>query len=571
MSIIRLLPDSVRSKIAAGEVIVNPGSAIKELIENALDAGADVIKVITRKGGKTLIKVIDNGSGMGADDLLKSVERHYTSKIYSDSDLYNIHSLGFRGEALSSMAVVGNLSIASQEKDEGIELSFDHKGVPVDKKKVALTKGTIVTLTSLFSEMPVRLRYLSSDETEDRNNLKILYRFILSNPKVRFEFTSGKGTLVFPSSKQIDRISMVFGRDVSDNMVEITISCPIDKDINVSGYITKPTYSRKTKEYQYIYVNGRYIKSKEILDLIYQGYDQYGKLFLDRNPCFVLNITIPPEYIDLHIHPAKLEVKFIKDVSGIQDLIFKCLKDNENVLDVTTKSGSKAVTKNYYDSCKQLTLSVDKSVQRTNVSPDSNKPTSDGWNKFLPLTVIDIVNKMYILCSDQMGLVLVDQHASEERVNFEKLIKQFKSKTVQVQKLLSPVTIVTSMDEYGEIESNLAKFKGLGFDLEVYGQETFILRSMPSLLFNVASHDIQQLILAMANKFNLTEDRLYNLVATKACRMSIKGGDVISKEYAVKLLHSLDRCDNPYTCPHGRPTLIRFTWSDLEKKFKRRE
>ena len=577
MGNIHLLPTNIISKIAAGEVIERPASVIKELVENSLDSGATNIKIITKKGGKTLIKVIDNGSGMTKDDLVMCATRHATSKIYDEKDLYRIISFGFRGEALFSMAAVGNLTISSKtSQDEiGWEAKFDHLGKCSKLSQKSMETGTIVSLSSLFSELPVRLKLLKSDEVEDNYNLKTLYRFILSNPNVKFEFQSGRGNIIFPPGELIDRITMVFGKDVSENMFSVNYSSQHMNWLKVVGYVTKPTYTRKTKDFQYIFVNGRYVKSKYITDLVYNGYNMFGKLFLDRHPAFVLNIIIPPELIDVNVHPAKLEIKFVKDVSyDISNAIYNVIKSMDNILIADTSHGSNMRTNIYTEHGKQTTLTM----QNIKTSAGTTKQnyeiklleSSDGWNKLLPINVYGIANRTYIVGEDKLGMILIDQHASEERVNFEKLMKQFKKQNIQKQNLLVPITIITSPQEYEIIEANIRKYNDAGFTIEPYGQNTFILRSVPTLLSNASSDELSTLILDMAHKINLPYEKFYHYIATKACRMSIKGGDLISNEYAYNLIKELDKCDNPYMCPHGRPTIIRFTWSDLEKKFKRK-
>ena len=349
-----------------------------------------------------------------------------------------------------------------------------------------------------------------------------------------------------------------------------------DENLEIKGYITKPTYTRRTKEFQYFFVNGRYVKSKYLNDLLYEGYHRFGKLFLENHPAFVINLSVPPEMIDVNIHPTKLEIKFMTDISEkIINAIYNTLRTAENVLTADVSHGSKIVTQVYHEPGVQSTLPINITgkIKLAGSKPNKNDEltfltSSDGWNKLLPLTLYGIVNKTYIIGEDKLGMVLIDQHAAEERVNFEKLMKQMKKK--EVQKLLTPITIVASPDEYMTIEKNIEKYKNMGFLLEPYGNNTFILRSVPAMLKDTDSGDLRKLILDMARNINLPQERLYNRVATKACRMSIKGGDLISLEYAKKLLKELDNCNNPYMCPHGRPTMIRFTWGDLEKKFKRK-
>ena len=575
MSKILLLSPEVRSRIAAGEVIERPLSVIKELIENSIDAGATKIKVITKKGGKTLIKVIDNGEGISKTDLELCALRHSTSKIRTDQDIYNVLSLGFRGEALASMTAVGKLTIMSKQLDcPGYATEYDNLGKMLQINEHGMEKGTIIQVESLFTEIPVRLKTLRSDDVEEKMIVEIIHRFALSYPHVRFEYLSDKTNYIYPVSTLQERVHQMFGRDVSVNVLSLNY----ERDaVKVTGYVTKPTYTRKNKTYQYFFVNGRYINSKQLTKSVYKAYDIIGKLFLDRHPCFVINIEINPQDIDVNIHPAKLEIKFVNDVTTIlSNAVYTSLKTFDNIPSANVQSGSQSKTKQIYlEKTQQLSLPIKQStnllnVKQSPVSLPKLKETSDGWNKLSPIRVLGIVNKMYIVGADLQGLLLIDQHASEERINFEKLHSQFKNRKVKVQDLLIPVTITVSRSEKMIIESNIDKFKRMGFELKVFGIDTFSLITVPSLLLDLSSEQLNTIILDMLVKINLPEDRLYNVVASKSCRMSIKAGDYISVEYANDLLRKLDKCSNPFTCPHGRPTLIRFNWSDLEQKFNRK-
>ncbi len=567
MAIIHLLSDNIISKIAAGEVIERPASVIKELVENSIDAGSTKIKVITKKAGKTLIKVVDNGTGMSKDDLVMCGKRYATSKIMDINDLYNISSLGFRGEALASMAAMAQLTVSSRFKnsENAWQVIFDHNGNMNAISPANITNGTVISLSSLFSEIPARLKFLKNDESEDKNNLKTLYYFILSNPEIHFEFSTGKSNIIFPCTKLLERIAMVFGNDVSANMIPLQYS---DSEITVSGYITKQTYTKKTKEMQYIFVNKRYVRSKEITDFVYKGYNKFGKLFLDRHPCFVLSITVAPETIDVNIHPAKLNIKFIGTTgSKVSDAVYNTLKSHDEILSAQLSQGPTLKTKHiYFEKGSQKTLGLQSKQFSGMLKP---LETSDGWRKLLPVNVLGIINKTYILGEDKLGMLIIDQHAAEERVNFEKIMKHLR-KEPDIQTLLSPVTVVASPEESEIINHKIKVFIETGFEIKPYGVNTFVVRSVPSFLSDLSSEQLSSLVLDMVHNINLPKDRLYNRIATKACKKSVKAGDYISKEYASTIVTKLDKCENPYTCPHGRPTIIRFTWSDLETKFKRR-
>jgi len=583
------LPKELVEKIAAGEVIERPVSVVKELIENSIDANADDIKVFVEHGGKRLIKVIDNGKGMNHDDLMVCVKRHSTSKIKSIDDLFNITSLGFRGEALASISAIADITVASKTSGNstGVRVEYDENGNPKNDVNVSINDGTVITVRNIFSRFPARLKFMKSEEVEFSHIIHLIRNYSLANPNISFHlYRDGKEVFNSPKSNNLlDKIYYVFGREITENLI------PIDAhfgNVKINGYISKIGYTKKTKNYQVVFVNDRYVISKEVIDAVYKG--NKNKLFLNRHPVIILKLYLPPEDIDVNIHPSKRKIKFKNEnelIGMIEQSVNSSLSKNDLTVTVDAEDSLSKPQKAYKpDKTNQKILPLtpithsEKQMIKPSYSNHSHSPGpfSHIKHQIPELKIIGQVNKTYILAENIDGLFIIDQHASQERVNYERFMKQLKNNALSTQKLLSPVIFEANKTEQLAIIKHIRLLKRYGYDIEEYGPNAYRINTIPVIFNNALPiklfKDVLDEIISFYdekrdNSIKLIEEILDNRIATKSCRASIKAGHEMTITEMRDLLNDLSKCDNPFTCPHGRPTIIRIGWGEMEKKFKR--
>ncbi len=569
MSSIKPIPPRVVEQIAAGEVIVDPLSVVKELIENSIDAGATFIKVFINKGGKRRIKVIDNGKGMDLEDLKICAKRYTTSKIESEEDLYNLHTLGFRGEALASIAAVSELTIESN----GWKVSYDPDGNPNDPTPSAIEHGTAVEVNNLFIRFPVRLKFLKSDkyETAKIRDLVTKYSLVKDNLHVQL-YVDNEMVFNSPPGSLRDKIFTAYGKEVVDNIVPLEFK---EYFVNTEGYISKPGYSRKTRDVQVLFVNGRWVRNFNIVKYIQEGY--VDRLFLDRYPVVILRLEIDPKMVDANIHPSKREIMIRDDWKLkriLSENVARILGQSSGVIEANLESKEAKSTKEY---------PVDKGVQvdfselKNNNIPteyeeyDEKIPKQSPENEIRPefeMEILGQVNRTYIIGHDRKGLIIIDQHAAHERIQYEKYMKQFEGgNNLETTELLKPHIF----RDHRSLEEIFPKLLEYGFRLEPYGRDMYILTAVPTVFKNISIDEFKDVIDSLLDGGDSMKDEMIDRIATKACRSAIKAGDILSHAEMRKLVEDLSRCRNPYTCPHGRPTILRFTWGDLEMKFKRKE
>jgi DNA mismatch repair protein MutL len=571
--VIKLLDKETINKIAAGEVIERPKSVVKELIENSIDADATQITVEIKNAGKDLIKVVDNGSGMDELDLKKAFLRHATSKISNFNDLFNIHTLGFRGEALSSIAAISKLRISSKTEEEDLgNLIYVVNERIIEHKKIALTKGTIVEVEELFYNTPARKKYLKTNETELNHIIDLITRYGFVNEEVAFKLIADNKTLLnIPNTSLRNKIVSVYGKDTAKNLIEVRYK---DSFAEIFGLISKPYLTRTDKSHQTLFVNGRYVKNYIVTKAIYDAYHTF--LFLDRNPVFVLFINLDPRKTDVNIHPTKDIIKVDQEnrlYNSVYNALKNAFKNNNLIPEVNLNEFSTAGPVKAYpiERTKQTLLSETTNVSFNSLS-DVERFIEQKKNSIKtslgPIKILGQINKLYIIAESPQGLTIIDQHAAEERINFEALLNQYKSKGVEKQKLLRAVEIELDIKQFNIIEQNIELLDKMGFEIEPLSRRSFALKQVPRLL-NASTNDFIDLIKDLSNLKSieeLTEDK----IASKACRMSIKAGDTLTMPEMYKLIERLELCEKPYTCPHGRPTIISFSLGELEKKFKRR-
>ncbi|MFA5106605.1 MAG: DNA mismatch repair endonuclease MutL [Candidatus Micrarchaeia archaeon] len=577
MGKIRFLDKETINKIAAGEVIERPASIVKELAENALDAGATEIGIEVRDGGKRFIAVSDNGSGMSAEDARVCALSHTTSKL---SDLFDIRTLGFRGEALASMAAVSRMGITTcdaegEKKGAGMELAIE-AGEIKSEKKAGPSVGTRIVVEDLFFNTPARKKHLKGAEVEFQHILSLVSNYSIAYPKVVFRLVSdGRQAVVTPRAASMrDRITTVWGADIAKNLVPVSYK---DGFCAISGFLGKPYITKPDKSMQVIFVNGRLVKSETVSKALAEAYKTM--LFLDRQPVCALEFEIDFSKIDVNVHPQKNIIRIERE-DLLYNAVFEAVKSAfaaQNLVPSVSPDNvtrSRAVGQYGLDKGTQSTLSA-----RTGEAVAHAPATADAQARlesFMPkklgqLFMLGQANRTYLLAATPEGIAIFDQHAVEERVNFEKFLSQVKDSSVQKNSLIAPIVLNVGPAKAAAIRQNMESLERLGMGIVQKGEATFEITHMP-LLLGIPGKDLaMELIAAVEDSRGTLEERIEGKIATKACRASIKAGDILSMPQIKELVLRLDACKKPYTCPHGRPTGIRLTYADLEKKFKRVE
>ncbi len=581
MSKIRVMDENLANKIAAGEVVEKCSSIVKELTENSVDAGATEIQVHLRDGGLTSISVIDNGSGMDESDAKLAFQRHATSKLYKDDDLFFIDTLGFRGEALPSIASVSHVALKTSTGDVGTYLEIEGGKLIVCENADA-RKGTILSIDHLFYNTPARLKYLKSEQSELGSCVSFIERFALAHPHVAFTLINDDRTLVKTSgsSNLLKTIHEVYGLSISSKMLEVRAS---NDDFDLYGYICKPEVLKSNRNHMIVIVNGRVIRNLDILRAINDAYYTYKPDI--KYPVVVLKIDTDPTLIDVNIHPTKQDIK-INKMNVLYELIVSTIKEAlyQNLLipdAVERMSNYNPVKQKVMESIvKEQDEVYEKaeSVQATFDFSEERKKEDDSpiiYNqemKTLKLYPVGLAHGTYIIAENEEGVYLIDQHAAQERVNYERNMKFLKGKEVATTTLLFPITIELSNSEFLKLKEQEEILQDMGFGIEEFGVNTFVFKSHPTwLLEGHEEESIRKIIDLIIGGLNGFDRVKFNesIAITLACKMSIKANMHISHEAQEELLNELCMCDNPYNCPHGRPTIIKFSIYDLERMFKR--
>ncbi len=588
MSKIHVMSENLANKISAGEVVERVASVVKELVENAIDADAKEIDVELKNSGLNSIVVIDNGNGMDEDDAHLAFSRHATSKLNKEDDLFFINTLGFRGEALPSIASVSEVDIITSQGKVGTHLKIKGGKLLVDEKSDA-RKGTRIEVTNLFYNTPARLKFLNSEVTELANVTSFIEKLALSRPDIRFSLKNNDNLIVKTSgSNDLKKtIHEIYGLQISSKLIEINAS---NDDYDISGYICKPEILKSNRNYMITIVNGRVVKNIDINKAINDAYYTYKPDI--KYPIVILNIYTDPTLIDVNIHPTKQDIKIskIKDLySLINDTIKDALYNNLLIPDATLRVSpnfkvnneilSDVLKENNIEEEKheKINLTDDHAIvgQTTLDLGDSKEDDNVVINsemKNLVLYPIGQANGTYILAENDEGFYLIDQHAAEERVNYEKIQKSLKDKKVNTIEPLIPVTIELSKSDAIILNKNIDYLKTLGFNIEEFGVNTFVVKEEPIWLkSDYEELTIREVIEQVIQKGNDFDPLRFNdhIIKTAACKMSIKANTKMSLDAMKILLDELVLCDNPYNCCHGRPTIIKFSNYDLERMFKR--
>jgi len=605
MSRIRLLPDTVASQVAAGEVVERPASVVKELIENSIDAGARKIEIMTRRGGISLVRVIDDGPGMDRDDALLSLERHATSKIRSAADLETIGTLGFRGEALPSIASVSRFRLTTREPNAIAGTEIIVNGGKIDiVRDGGEAPGTQVEVRSLFYNLPARRKFLRSENTESRNIEHQIHLQAIGHPRIAFSLLRDD-RLVFQLPETAtpgDRIRDLYGSELLERLIQVDGNA--SAKVQISGLIGQAGLSRQTRTQQLIFVNGRAIESGLITAAIREGY--HTALMKGQYPVTFLFLDLDPTAVDVNVHPTKREVRF-RDLTGVREAIVHCLRHAlersraewqekfrapaASPPSVTKIPASAMVKRQFAAAVSPESVPVSyKPVEfapRPHLAPDNRKESGPGVadpgrgrqairsKHAAPqqFQIIGVLNKLYVLMENADGLVLVDQHAAHERILFEELQRRMEEQGVPAQKLLLPQTFDLPPRDSDWIERNMSILQKMGIGIESFGPNSFKIESLPSFL-NVSDPtqfmrkviDDLKSVTNNSSAMRLGEE----MIAKTVCRHAVKANDPLRYLEVEKLVQDLLECDLPYCCPHGRPTMIQISLAELEKKFGRK-
>ncbi|MDM8543397.1 DNA mismatch repair endonuclease MutL [Desulfococcaceae bacterium HSG9] len=593
MSKIKILPEIIANQIAAGEIIERPASVVKELIENSLDAGSTRILVEVEKGGRALIRVGDNGIGMSRDDALLALERYATSKIYDDTDLFAISTLGFRGEALPSIASVTQFSLVTRETHTAEATAIRiNGGKLIDVSAAGAPAGTMITAKNLFFNTPARRKYLKTIPTEMGHITDTVASIAMGWPEVQFQLNhNGKSVKHWPSTDASQsRATAILGSDVQDALIAVkTESDPVA----ITGFIASPQITRRTANGLYLYVNGRFIRDRMVRHAILQGYA--GRLMKGQFPVAVLFITVPYDMVDINVHPTKHEVRFARPrmvheavVTSITQTLRQSLHPGslENMPEEITPPAPTSSIGEYRSDYNENRINKeprefqDKRDITSAISLENSDDASDTkeqpplWKPkfFTDLRFIGELHNTYLLCESPDGLILVDQHAAHERIVFEQLKQKADASTPATQKLLIPETFDLNHREAAAFEKLIPSFLMLGLEIEPFGGTTFVVKSVPALL---SGKELKPLLMEIASKVTsigfsqglaLALDECLILIA---CHSSLRANQSVSYEQVKTLFHQMDTCDNPSFCPHGRPTWIKYSKDAVKKAFHR--
>lgn len=581
MNIIKVMSDDLSNKIAAGEVVESLMNIVKELVENSIDAGASVIKIYLMESGIKSIKVVDDGKGMSREDCKNSILRHATSKLYTKEDLFNINTLGFRGEALPSISSVSKMTIATSDEKSSTLLEVTG-GVITNCSSTELRRGTSISVCDIFYNTPARFKYLKSLHTELANILNYVNKMALANPSISFYLENDSKVLLNTdgSGNLLKVINSIYGLDVTKKMLKVECS---NSDYVVSGYISYPEINRSSRNNITLLVNGRYVRNNDITRSILDGYHTY--LPINRYPIIVLNIKTDPYIIDVNIHPTKMDIKFSK-IDELKDMIYNMVSSSLNKLTLIPEAkyeqrpisniGSVNTVNDKVD-FKKKDLKEEVKFEEINFDFNNDYVVSDNEEEYVEkekmkkITPLALAHGTYIIGENEDGIFLIDQHAANERINYEYYLKELGKDTNTSVDLLVPIKIELSNNEYLSLKESINVLDEMGFTYEDFGFNTLIIRSHPSWIKKEYTNEtIRKIIEVIIEHKDFNKEKFNERIAiTLACKMSIKANEHISHEEMVVLLDRLRNTNNPFTCPHGRPTVITYTIYELEKMFKR--
>lgn len=585
MGKIEVMSENLANKIAAGEVVERCMNVVKELVENSIDAGSDEIKINLIDSGVKEITVIDNGIGMDKDDAVLAFSRHATSKIKSLEDLFYVNSLGFRGEALPSIASVSLVDLKTSNGKVGTHVVIDGGDIK-EVGKCDLKKGTRITVKNLFYNTPVRLKYLKNLYTELAHICEYINKMALSFPNIRFTLTNNEKVLLNTdgSNNLLKVIGFVYGMELTKKMIRVENS---NDDYEINGYISYPEAARSAKSNINILVNGRTIRNNEINKLIIESYHTY--IHEGKVPIVVLNINVDPILIDVNVHPTKMDIKFSK-MDTLKELISETIKEKlESLTLIPTMDTYDEEELESYIEEEQITYKPKKIIEDDEVKKvETNEKESEfvaldleeepietkeeqQLNRIKKMTPIGAIHATFIIAQNEDGMFLIDQHAAAERINYEKFLDKLSKHDNKAIDLIVPIKIDLINKDFIILKENFNVLNDLGFNIEEFGSKTIIVRSHPYWLDpKYAEESVRKIIEIVVSTESFDNEKFIDRVAASvACKASIRAHDVISLEDMQDLLDRLRTVKNPFTCPHGRPTIISYSIYELEKMFKR--
>ncbi len=574
MSKIKILPEILSNKIAAGEVVERPSSVVKELVENALDAASTRITIEVENGGRSLIRVADNGIGMGHDDALLSLERYATSKIYKDQDLFSINTLGFRGEAIPSIAAVSKFTLTTNDGTAHTGTEIVVEGGKIKRvSEVGAPKGTMVTIKQLFFNMPARKKFLKTTGTEMGHITEVVSGVTLAWPGTYFKLLhNGKVVNRWSiKSDPMERVVDVLGKTIKNDLHRIRLN--ID-DLSIAGWVSSPRITRSTSRGIYVYVNGRNVRDRIIQHALFEGYA--GRLQKGQFPLAVLLLNVPAEQVDVNVHPAKHEIRFAQQKrihDAVADAVSKMLRSTDRP-GWPTNTAFSLKKHSVSEPVSHFPRTGIENKDSENKRLEARKKQENLWEKkrFVDLRLIGQLHNTYILCESDEELIVIDQHAAHERILFERLKNRSLKFGKEAQKLLIPETIDLGYREADALEKMIPGLKTLQLEIEPFGGNTFVVKSIPALL---ANREIRPLVVEIAEKMAETgfaadiERAIDQSLILMACHGAIRANHPLSEKEINGLLDQLEKCDNPSHCPHGRPTWMNWSFRFFEKSFGR--
>ena len=582
MNKIKVMDINLSNKIAAGEVVETLMNVVKELVENSIDAESTSIKINLEDAGTKEISVSDDGVGMSREDATNCLKRHATSKLYKDDDLFHIDTLGFRGEALPSIASVSKMTIETSDQEEGTTVIING-GVIESVTPSSLRSGTKITVKDIFYNTPARLKYLKNLHTELANITSYVNKMALSYPNIKFTLINNEKTLLNTdgSGNLLKVINSIYGLDVTKKMIKITGE---NSDYDINGYISYPEVNRSSRHFITMFVNGRYIRNNNIIKTILEGYHTY--LPIGRYPVVVINIETDPTIVDVNVHPTKMDIKFSKQ-EELQELLQKTITNAllKLVLVPEIKSSEKVVSniekittinkdldfksqEEIKPEYEEITFDFNVQEKQSLYNNDFQETQKEKVQKIMP---VGIIHNTYIVGENDEGMHIIDQHAAQERINYEKYKKELGKETKELTEVLIPIKLEFTNEEFLELKDKKSIIENIGITYEEFGQNTIVIRKHPKWLNpRYITESLRKIIEIIIKENDFSKEKFNEKIAINlSCKMAIKANDYISLEEAEKLLETLLKCQNPYTCPHGRPTIINYTFYELEKLFKR--
>ena len=603
MQKIKQLDDIFANKIAAGEVIERPANVVKELVENSIDANSNKIDVIIEEGGLNLIQVIDNGEGMVKEDALLCFSRHATSKIKDDQDLFCIQTLGFRGEAIPSIASISNFELKTSTGEKGTTVIYQYgKFISCDESDSK--KGTDIKVKKLFQNVPARLKYIRSINAEFANIQTYLERLSLSHPDISFTLINN-GKIVYKTNGNgnlLEVISNIYGLNVAKNMIPVNFE---DDEFIISGFISKIDINRASKNHIVTMVNSRVVKNKITTDSINNAYRRY--LIDKRFPIAIVNIEIDPFLVDVNVHPSKLEVRFSKEYK-LKDLVYQGISDALSKVNLTYSPSVTNSRPKFVPDLQQMDFEfkydeqsndekieneniLDKRIYQETILENQINTINESKKEYIvpdkqtiesklepkpkimkkKLLVKGQIHGSYIICEDETGMYIVDQHAGQERINYEYYLEKYAKLDLSMRDLLVPITLEYPMSEFLIIEERKQILAKLGINLEIFGDNGYVIKQLPMWMQNIDEHVfIEDMVTQLLHDNKVDVIKLQeHAIATLSCKASLKANTHLSQEGMQNLIDNLMCCDNPYVCPHGRPTIIYYSTYEIEKLFKR--